>query len=106
MAYCNRCRRSFVYLRAKRQHIDDSPYHHVCYDCTDMPDFSQQEDFDNHREEVHHHCVPCDKSWPTAERLMRHDVVVHNLCVTCGRYFGSVNSLKNVGLTFVAWVEI
>lgn len=79
MAYCLRCDKSFPHPRAKRQHMTDSPRHHICYLCPTKakPDYDSEDDLDKHLE-------------------LKHDV-----CISCNRQFSSPSNLKNVGDGFI-----
>ena len=94
--YCTRCQKSFCSSEARQQHIRDSPNHNVCHHCFSPPDYATEDESDDHLEEVHYICIPCDKQFEASSQLTQHDVAKHHMCMTCRRYFNNSKNRSSV----------
>ncbi|EZF36355.1 hypothetical protein TMEN_4714 [Trichophyton mentagrophytes] len=91
---CERCNIGFSLPRYYRAHVGYSINHNICRLCGDHKDFETFTSLQQHLEESHFYCEPCNWFAPSAIGLRQHNTCKHYLCVACGDYFPNAHELN------------
>lgn len=91
--FCKRCCLSFCCRELYLLHIELALEHNLCIICHYTEDFETFTELQDHIEEVHLWCEPCNWHAPSYEGLMQHFKSKHMMCSICKETFKGLNEL-------------
>lgn len=95
--FCGRCKRLFVHITAKHNHITNSSRHWVCHIC-DI-DLEDEDSLESHLSGKHSYCYDCGT---VASDFRQHRAQYHHECSVCEDQFQDANALLMVWIPLQA----